>query len=273
MFMERYKAVIEYDGTCFSGFQIQKTPGIITVQGRLEEVLSKIFACHIKVCGAGRTDSGVHATGQVIHFDAPGPMDAEKLTRAINGLLKGEVSVSSLSPVPGDFHARFDAVGRHYLYLLDNSPGPRALLHRRAWHHSVHLDVALMRDGISRLVGTHDFTLFAKGIGEIENRVRSLSHGEIITGDQLSLSCSLPFPLPMGIDRPGMILFYFYGPSFLHSQVRLMVGNLVLTGKKAIEPDHIDKMLTGDHRYATGAVNVPGYGLYLAKVDYPGDSC
>ena len=215
--MERYKATIEYDGTGFSGFQVQKTPGVITVQGRLQKVLSGIFLSPVKVYGAGRTDSGVHATGQVIHFDVPRPMEPGKLARALNGLLRGQVSVSSLERVSDDFHARFDAVGRHYIYLMDNSPCPRALLKNRVWHYPLPLDLDRIRSAADHLVGRHDFSLFCKGLAEIDNPVRTIFRAEVLNGGGITGDSSLPVKLPLGMDRPGTLIFYFFWP-FIFAQ-------------------------------------------------------
>lgn len=247
--MVNYKVTLRYDGTDFSGFQTQKNPRVRTIQDEIQSVLSRIFNKPVKIFVAGRTDTGVHATGQVINFKVEREMSPERLQKALNGLLEDDVSVSDVAIADPDFHAGHNAKCRKYLYILDNSPLPDALQRNRTYWYPYRLDVDGMKEAIKRFEGEHDFSRFAKNIKEIENTRRKIISVEVKTSAHL-------------------IFFYFEGLSFLHSMVRLMVGNLIEVGKGKLSPDDIEKMLLPDYSVISHATNVPGKGLYLVGVEY-----
>lgn len=291
-----YKLTIQYDGTLFAGFQVQGDPRIVTVQGEIQKLLSMLFNSDIQISCAGRTDTGVHALGQVVSFRSEKEVDIPKLKRALNGLFRGTITVSSIELMPPRFHARFTANARKYVYILDNSPEPQALLRNRAYWFPVPLDVEKMKETAPFFMGRHDFTRFSKNIRELEKPVRDLDRAEILTvGDYYdsvfskgsswsdpvkNSSCNnrmedspseispLYYISQLLIPHRNLIFFYFEGKSFLHSMVKIMVGSLIKVGLGAMKPEDLKKMLEPDFEVKSTAVNVPGYGLYLVGVGY-----
>lgn len=283
--LANYKLIIQYDGTQFSGYQIQNDPEVTTVQGELQRILSIIFDRDIQITCAGRTDRDVHALGQVVTFNTEREMDTANLKRALNGLLRGLITVSSIELKPPRFHARFTATARKYVYLLDNSPEPHSLLRNRAYWVPLPLDVEKMKQTVKLFEGRHDFTRFAKNYRDVEKPVRDLDRAEIFNVDDYlssflpagttgSLYGNIAEGTPMGyvsqllIPDRNLIFFYFEGKSFLHSMVRMMVGNLVKVGHDQMKPEDIRDMLKTGSRVKSNAINVPGYGLYLVGVGY-----
>ena len=295
-FLVNYKLTIQYDGTLFSGFQVQGDPRIVTVQGEIQKLLSMLFNSDIQISCAGRTDSGVHALGQVVSFRSEKEVDIPKLKRALNGLFRGTITVSSIELMPPRFHARFTATSRKYVYILDNSPEPQALLRNRAYWFPMPLNVEKMKQTAPLFMGRHDFTRFSKNIRDLEKPVRDLDRAEILTvGDYYDSvfsnghSCSDPvknspnddltenstsdtsflnYISQLLIPHRNLIFFYFEGKSFLHSMVKIMVGSLIKVGLGAMTPEDIKKMLEPDFTVKSTAVNVPGFGLYLVGVGY-----
>lgn len=268
--MANYKLVIQYMGTGFSGFQIQKGQKRPTVQGELQGVLSRIFGFPVMVKCAGRTDTGVHALQQVVSFNAEREMNPHLLRRGLNGLLKGRgISVSSVELMDERFHARFTAKSRHYAYLVNNSPVPSALWWDRSFWFPRKLNMAPMVEAMALLRGEHDFTRFSKDSSEIEKTVRTLDTAEIYSGEDLRSGGTVPGIIPP-LFEPGedFYVFYFSALSFLHSQVRLMVGNLLEVGIGAMSVDDIAGMLIPGSVTPSCATNPPGGGLYLLRVDY-----
>ncbi len=294
--MANYKLIIQYDGTLFSGYQIQHDPNVTTVQGELQKILSMIFDRDIQITCAGRTDRDVHALGQVITFNVKKDMDTENLKRALNGLLGGAITVSSVELMPPRFHARFTATTRKYVYMVDNSPEPHSLLRTRAYWVPLPLDVDKVKRTAKFFEGRHNFIRFAKNINEIEKPVRDLDKAEVLTiddfcasflssgshnsengkciGDKLFSEDSPASTSPVHyisqllIPDRNIIFFYFEGKSFLHSMVRIMVGNLIKVGIGVMKPEDIKKMLEPDFKVKSKAANVPGHGLYLVGVGY-----
>lgn len=300
----KYKLIIEYDGTLFSGFQIQKNPKLKTVQGVLQQTLSKIFNLPIKIYGAGRTDTGVHALGQVIHFCSEKEMSPAKIQRALNGLLRQTISVRDAVFADEDFHARHSAKTRHYVYIIDNAPSPSALLVNRAYWVPRRLDVMKMKNAVRLYEGEHDFSRFVKKGKEIANPVRSIDCAALFTSDEIKVTVPkiergssvgfsgsasvVPFgesalfpvtPQPAEVSplaeisraflqKEGLIYVYFCGRSFLHSQVRFMAGNLIEIGLGKMTIPNLERMLKVDWTFKSKAENIPGHGLYFLKVDY-----
>jgi len=245
--MPRYKLTIEYDGTPFSGWQIQDTAP--TVQGALEAAVKAISGEDVRVHGAGRTDAGVHALGQVAHCDVAKNLAAGRFRDAMNAHLRPHpIGVLSAEIVPETFEARFSAVKRHYLYRIRNTRANLALDVGRVWRVPRKLDAAAMHQAAQRLIGKHDFTTFR----DTECQARSPEK----TLDQLDVS------------REGdAINIVTSARSFLHSQVRSMVGSLVWVGEGRWSADDLSAALAARDRAACGIV-APPQGLYLVRVDY-----
>jgi tRNA pseudouridine38-40 synthase len=245
--MNRYKCIISYDGSGFSGYQVQ--PNKRTVQSQIEAVLAKIHkGSDVKIAASGRTDAGVHAKGQVIHFDSPLSLPAEKWELAINSMLPEDISVISVEKADSTFHARYDASGKEYRYFLYQSQKRDPFQRNYAFHYPFPLNLALMRKASIYLLGTHDFSSFCSARTEVEDKVRTIETIEILQdGERIS--------------------FRFIGNGFLYNMVRILVGTLIEVGSGKRQPEEIVEILEKkDRRYA--GKTAPGQGLYLWKVFY-----
>jgi tRNA pseudouridine38-40 synthase len=246
--MPRRKLTIEYDGAPFVGWQRQ-TNGR-SVQAALEDAILRLTGETVTVRGAGRTDAGVHALGQVAHFDLSRDWGAKTLRDGLNAHLRPEpVSVLSAEAVPDDFDSRFSAVRRHYLYRILNRPAPPALLRGAVWHVRRPLDAVLMQRAARRLIGKHDFTTFRSVECQAKSPVKTLERLDVVlSGEEVCITAT--------------------APSFLHNQVRSLVGSLKLVGEERWSADDLENALHARDRAACGPVAPPG-GLYLMRVDYP----
>lgn len=248
--MPRYKLLIEYHGGPYQGWM--KLPGVPTVQGALEEAAAKIEGAAVEVIGAGRTDSGVHATGQVAHLDLA--LDRpEKIADALNFHLRPHpIAVLKAEPAADDFHARFSAEARHYRYAIVNRRADLALERGLAWRVPAKLDAAAMYDAAQLLLGTHDFTTFRDTACQAASPLKTLDRLDVARlGDRIEFTLS--------------------ARSFLHRQVRSMVGSLVEVGRGFQSPDWIREILQAADRKACGPV-APADGLFLERVDYPANA-
>jgi len=245
--MPRYKLTIEYDGTPFSGWQLQDT--LPTVQGALEAAAKAIAGTEVRVHGAGRTDAGVHALGQVAHCDMAKNLSAGRFRDAMNAHLRPHpIAVLSAEIVPDTFEARFSAVKRHYLYRIRNTRANLALDVGRVWRVPRKLDAAAMDEAAQRLVGKHDFTTFRDTECQAKSPEKTLDQLEVTReGDAIDIVTS--------------------ARSFLHSQVRSMVGSLVWVGEGRWSANDLAAALAARDRAACGPV-APPQGLYLVKVEY-----
>lgn len=245
--MPRYRLIIEYDGAPYCGWQIQENGP--SVQGALEAALAAMSGAFVRVHGAGRTDAGVHALGQVAHCDIAKPFAAGRLRDGLNAHLRPHpIGVLSAEIVPDTFEARFSAVKRHYAYRIVNRRANLALQIGQVWRVAKPLDAAIMHDAAQRLVGKHDFTTFRDTECQAKSPEKTL--------DQLD------------VRRDGdAIAIITSARSFLHSQVRSMVGSLVWVGEGRWTADDLALALAARHRSACGPVAPPD-GLYLVKVDY-----
>jgi len=243
----RYKLTIEYDGAPFCGWQIQADQ--VTVQGVLTAAVTALTGDTVLVQGAGRTDAGVHARGQVAHADLARDWPTDTVRDALNAHLRPHpVAVLSAERVPDDFNARMSAVKRHYLYRIINRRADLALDAGHAWRVPRPLDAAAMHDAAQWLVGKHDFTTFRSTECQAKSPVKTL--------DQLD------------VERDGDTLHIITSArSFLHNQVRSMVGSLVAVGDGKWSADDLARALQARDRTACGQVAPPD-GLYLMKVDY-----
>ncbi len=245
----RYKITVEYDGTNLVGWQRQKDGP--SAQAFLEDAVFGFSHQRTDVFGAGRTDAGVHALGQVAHFDLDMDLSEFKMRESLNALLRelqAPVAVINAEKVGEDFHARFSAKGRGYIYRILNRRGPSPLRTNRVWLVSYNLDVAAMQKGAQYLLGNHDFSSF-RGAG-----CQALS--PVKTLDKLD------------IERQGEeIIFTVEARSFIYHQVRNMVGSLMQVGNGTYTPEDIKRMLDAKDRAAAG-ISAPACGLYLNKVMY-----
>jgi tRNA pseudouridine38-40 synthase len=245
--MPRYRLTIEYDGGPYNGFQAQA--GQPTVQGAIETAITAFCGETVRIAAAGRTDTGVHATGQVIHVDLEKVWPADTVRNALNAHLLGQrVKVLDATAVDDDWHARFSASGRKYLYRILNRPAPPALLDGKVWHVKGPLDVAAMQEAAAYLVGRHDFTTFRDALCQANSPMRTLDVARVeASGEEVRL--------------------VFEARSFLHRQVRSMTGTLVQAGLGRWTPDEVRLALEARDRKACGPV-APSAGLYLTGVDY-----
>jgi tRNA pseudouridine38-40 synthase len=245
--MPRYKLVIEYDGGPFVGWQVQGAG--TSVQGLLVAAIEAFCGERVKVGGAGRTDAGVHALGQVAHIDLAKPWEPDTVRDAVTAHLRPHpVVVLAAERVPDTFDARFSATQRHYLYRIVNRRTDLALDRGRAWRLPRTLDDAAMHAAAQRLVGRHDFTTFRHADCQAKSPVKTLDRLDVErTGDELRISAS--------------------ARSFLHSQVRSMVGALAFVGEGRWSADDLSAALAARDRTACAPV-APPEGLYLVRVDY-----
>lgn len=245
--MPRYRLTVEYDGGPYRGFQAQAD--LPTVQGEIERAVTAFSGEAARIHAAGRTDTGVHAAGQVIHLDLARDWRAAVVMNAINAhLAPAPISVLAAEQVGCEFHARFSAVGRRYLYRILNRPGPPALERGRVWHLRTSLDVAAMDHAARRLIGLHDFTTFRDAACQARSPVKTLDEATVSRQDEV-------------------VSVAFAARSFLHRQVRSMVGCLAEVGRGAWTADDLTEALEARDRAACGAV-APAAGLCLMAIDY-----
>ncbi|NOZ33153.1 MAG: tRNA pseudouridine(38-40) synthase TruA [Alphaproteobacteria bacterium] len=240
--------MLEYDGAPFVGWQTQ--PNGLSVQTAIEAAIEKFCGYAVRVQAAGRTDAGVHAKAQVIHFDLNRDWPAPKVRDAINHHLRpAPVCLIECEAVTEGFEARFSATARHYQYCIINRPAPAALMRNRAWHVARPLDVAAMHEAAATILGHHDFTTFRSSACQANSPLRTLDRLEVVRdGEQVWIKAS--------------------ARSFLHNQVRSLVGSLKLVGLGKWPVGALRVALDKKDRAACGPV-APAHGLYLVAVDYP----
>ncbi|MCC5984224.1 MAG: tRNA pseudouridine(38-40) synthase TruA [Rhodobacteraceae bacterium] len=252
--MHRYALRIEYDGTPFRGWQRQVA--LASVQGAVEAALRRLDPQAPSIAAAGRTDTGVHATAQVAHCDLARAWDAFRLRAALNAHLRPHpVAVLAAAPVPEDFHARFSAIERAYVFRILNRRAPPALDAQRVWHVPHPLDATAMQAGAAYLVGQHDFTSFRASQCQALSPVKTL--------DAITVTV---VPAAAGQE----IRIALRARSFLHNQVRSIVGTLERVGAGAWAPHRVRDTLEARDRAACGPV-APPQGLCLTGVRYPVD--
>ena len=246
--MVKYKAVIAYDGTDFKGFQRQNDQR--TVQGELEKTLYRLNGRHeVVVHGSGRTDAGVHALGQVIHFEMQGRRDEEKLRFALDTQSPDDMSIISVEEVAADFHSRYCPHEKVYCYRVDLNRSRSPFKRRYAAHFPYKLDIEAMRQGAKVLEGTHDFTSFCATGSSVEDKVRTIYHIDI----QLD-------------EAKNELLMTYYGNGFLYKMVRLMTGTLLRLGNGRLNEDIQTILDRKDQNQVLWTA--PAEGLYLVEVKY-----
>jgi tRNA pseudouridine38-40 synthase len=247
--MPRYRLTVEYDGSDYVGWQRQDNGP--SIQGAIEKAVLSLTRETVSIRGAGRTDSGVHARGQVAHLDLTREWKSYTLQNALNAhlALAGErVSILDVAEAPGDFDARFSAIRRHYLYRIVSRRSPLALEARRAWWVPKPLDHDAMHEAAQRLVGHHDFTTFRSAHCQATSPLRTLDR--------------------LNVTRAGeLIEIRATAQSFLHNQIRSFAGSLKLVGEGKWTPDDLQTALEARDRKACGPVAPPD-GLYFMRVDY-----
>ncbi|MFB5192231.1 tRNA pseudouridine(38-40) synthase TruA [Alicyclobacillus fastidiosus] len=243
----RIRLVVSYDGADFHGFARQS--GLRTVQGELEETLTNLLGVQIDVHGSGRTDKGVHARGQVVHFDLPYGPPADRLVHVLSGRLPSDIIPISAHNVDFGFHARFSVVRKTYRYHIFRGVHPDVFKYRFSWHVREPLNIESMRHAASYLVGEHDFTSFCAAAAPQEDKVRRIYELNVVeSGEDTFLYCS--------------------GSGFLQYMVRIITGTLVDVGLGTIPADAIPDILASKSRVSAGRT-APAHGLCLWNVEYP----
>jgi tRNA pseudouridine38-40 synthase len=250
--MPRFRMTVEYDGSAYVGWQRQENGH--SIQAALEQAILSLTSETVVIRGAGRTDSGVHAMGQVIHADLSRAWVPHKLRNALNAHLamaSEQVAVLDVQAVPDEFDARFSALRRHYLYRIITRPARLALEDKRAWWVPKLLDHEAMHEAAQQLVGHHDFTTFRSAHCQAASPVRTLDRLDVTrSGDLIEIRAT--------------------AQSFLHNQIRSFAGTLKLAGEGKMTPADVRAALEARDRAACGPV-APPEGLFFMRVDYPGD--
>ncbi|NGQ97217.1 tRNA pseudouridine(38-40) synthase TruA [Brevibacillus sp. SYP-B805] len=244
--MKRLKCVVAYDGTDYSGFQVQ--PDQVTVQGEIEAALKRITGESIQIVGSGRTDAGVHARGQVFHFDTASSIPVEKWRFVLNNQLPASIVIRSVEETHARFHARFDVKVKEYRYCIDNGPVPDIFRHRYAEHVRHPLDTDRMHAAARLLVGEHDFTSFCSAKTHVEDKIRTL------------YDCR--------VERDGDLIWVICrGNGFLYNMVRIIAGTLVEVGEGKRIPEEMTRILRVCDREAAGKT-AAAKGLTMWEVFY-----
>ncbi|MCL4459379.1 MAG: tRNA pseudouridine(38-40) synthase TruA [Chloroflexi bacterium] len=237
--------VVEYDGSGYCGFQLQR--GLPTIQGELEQALSQITGERIRVIGAGRTDAGVHAAGQVVNFKTASKLEPEVFIRALKSLIPRDIVVKEAKQVPTNFHARHSARNREYRYVILNRPFPSALVRHLVYHYRHPLNVEAMCKACQLLVGTHDFASFSKGTNAV-NTVRQVQRADCKKdGDKIYIDLE--------------------ANAFLPHMVRNIVGTLLWVGGGKLDIAGFENILLARDRTLAGPT-APAHGLCLIRVNY-----
>ena len=249
MSLRNIKLTVAYDGTNYHGFQEQRGTGLATVQEELEACLGRLTGQRRQIIGAGRTDAGVHARGQVVNFNAVGwPIPAERIPLALNGVLPGDIIVTLAQEVPREFHARFSARGKTYRYSIWNARVPSPFHRLYSTFVPVPLNDGAITAAASILTGRHDFKCFQAAGSTVQTTVREIYQIEV--------------------EREGSLLhFVFSGSGFLYNMVRIMAGTLVQVGMGKAKPEYVNQVLESRARVMAGPT-LPPQGLCLERVEY-----
>jgi len=249
---------IEYDGTDYHGFQRQPVSHGPTVQGTLEEAIARVSGEQLTVYGAGRTDAGVHASGQVIHFHTQARLTSEIWPRALNAVLPNTVAVRWAREAPERFHARFSALSRSYRYMIWNDSAPTALRARYSYYYPRALDVSLMQEACQHLLGRKDFGAFGHSPDDTNPRKPGPHH---CVRTMLEARCTRS-------EQQELVSCNFTADAFLTGQVRRMVGTLLLVGQKRLSISKFAEIVQCAQKTHPGSA-APSHGLCLIRVEYP----
>lgn len=248
----RYKATIAYDGTDFSGFQIQ--PNARTVQGEIEKSLKIIHKkTPVRIHPAGRTDSGVHAQAMVFHFDFPKTIPQEGVFKALNVLTPSDITLNKLERVTDAYHARYHAIKKTYTFRIDNNLLPTPFTRNFVYHHPYKLDRERAEEALEYLVGKHDFTSFCSAKTDKENKVRTIYKASVEVN-----------------EKTKEWIFTFMGDGFLYHMIRIIMGTLIPIADGRSEPICMKQILEAKDREAAGQTISPN-GLWLEKIYYEMD--
>jgi tRNA pseudouridine38-40 synthase len=250
---QRFRASVRYDGTDFAGWQVQ--PNARTVQAAVEEALASIAQEPVRVHAAGRTDAGVHALGQVMHFDWPVGRPHDRLALALSRMLAPSVQVSNLLAVPPSFHARYSATGKHYAYTLHLAPAPDPFTARHAWQVRAAVDMERLAEWAQAVAGTHDFAGYQCAGTDIEDTRRTIHSVRVEPG-----------PLIGPADATNHWRIHFQGNGFLYKMVRNLVGTLVDAARGKLPPTILTDRLASPGPY--DGYTAPAHGLALVSVAY-----
>lgn len=246
--MKAFKCIVAYDGTSYAGWQRQKDQ--VTIQSEIEDAMKKLLRTHVPIDGSGRTDAGVHASGQVFSFHYDLPMPLKSFKTALNRLLPADICVLEVEETVSDFHARFSAKGKTYAYHIYRSELRNPFRHRTAWQVYGPLDVERMRMAAAFMEGTHDFSAFMASGSSVKDAVRTIYEITIDT-----------------VDHDEEVHMTFSGNGFLYNMVRIMTGLLVEVGKGKKSPESVKTII--DSRIRSNApLTAPAQGLFLMKVHY-----
>lgn len=249
----KLKATVRYDGTDFSGWQVQ--PGRRTVQGDIEEALATISGREVRVIGAGRTDAGVHALAQVFHVEWNGAQEAKALSRSLSKMLGPEIRVESMEEAPENFHAIADAKSKRYAYVFSGAPHPDPFADRYAWTLPWPIDRARFEELAQRLVGERDFAGFCSSGSSAKTTVREIYSIRI-----------LPGPVAGPNDCPGFWRAEFSGNGFLYKMVRNIAGTLIDIARGKVPEERLNERLASPGPYL--GYTAPAKGLFLMEVSY-----
>lgn len=242
-----FRIILQYVGTAYHGWQVQ--PGKATIQGELEAVLRRIARHPVHVEGAGRTDSGVHALGQVAASCLDTRMTGGEMLRALNSLLPRDIRVVGAEEAPPDFHPRYQASSKIYYYQIFTGSVISPFLHPHAHHHRGALDSERMREAARRFLGTHDFTAFCAADSGVQDKVRTVLAADLF-------------------QQGDLLVFVVQATGFLKQMVRTMAGTLIEAGRGRIEPDGVERIIRSRDRGQAGPT-APARGLFLYRVIYP----
>ena len=245
--MRNIKLVIEYDGSAYHGWQIQ--PGLRTIQGMMQEKIAQITQTNVNVIGAGRTDAGVHALGQVANFKTDSMITDEALQRGLNALLAPDIVIRAVEEVDEEFHARFDAHSKIYEYRILNQSYPSAINRLYAWFIHRELDIAAMRESATTLIGSHDFSSFRASGDESRHSIREV------------------FRLEIERRSGNLLAITIEANAFLREMVRSIVGTLVDVGQGKTSPEEFLEIFQARNRRRAG-MTAPAHGLFLVSVAY-----
>jgi tRNA pseudouridine38-40 synthase len=245
--MARMKVTVAYDGTDFAGYQIQ--PSGRTVQGTIQSVLQKMHKGEaVQISASGRTDAGVHAVGQVFHFDTEMNIPSDAWGKALNAMLPGDILIKDVAEVPDSFHSRFSASSKEYHYKLLVSKEPDVFRRNHMFHYPYPLSIRDIQKACGSFLGTHDFTSFSSARSEVADKVRTIFALELL-------------------EKGETLTFKIKGSGFLYNMVRIITGTLLEVGQGKRKPDEIMTIIAGQDRALAGKT-APAHGLYLHRVNY-----